>query len=122
MRTSIATLSVGAALSVTALIGSVADASPAAPAAPASTPATCPSSGSGDLIVTTTTLTVRTGPGTNYAAQVASVHGGDMLFCHPVRTGGRYTACGHSNADGWIPVYRGGIGWGYVASACVSDY
>lgn len=121
MRKSIAALAVGAALSATALVGSVADAAPAAPAAPASAPATCPTSGSGDVIVTTTTLTVRTGPGTNYAAQAPSVHGGDVLFCYPVRTGGRYTACGHSNANGWIKIYRT-QGFGYVASACVADY
>ncbi|MFC0545263.1 hypothetical protein [Kutzneria chonburiensis] len=121
MRPSIAALAVGAAAALISIGGgAVAE---AAPAAPASTPATCPSSGSGDVIVTTTTLTVRTGPGTNYAAQGAAVHGGDVLFCSPVRAGGRYTACGHSNANGWIPVYRGSrIGWGYIASTCVSDY
>jgi hypothetical protein len=120
MRQSIAALAVGAAATLTLIGGGVA--ANAAPAAVASTPATCSATGSGDVIVTTSTLTVRTGPGTNYAVQPPSVHGGDVLFCHPVRAGGRYTACGHSNANGWIPVYRGSIGWGYVASACVSDY
>ncbi|WP_043723183.1 hypothetical protein [Kutzneria sp. 744] len=115
MRKSIAALAVGAAICATALAGGVAD------AAPASTPATCPTSGSGDVRVVTTNLTVRTGPGTNYAAQAPMVHGGDVLRCYPVRTGGRYTACGKTNANGWIEIYRQ-AGFGYVASACVSDY
>jgi hypothetical protein len=119
MRKSIAALTVGAALSAIALVGSVADAAPAV--TPTSAPATCAISGSGDVIVTTITLAVRMGPGTDYAAQPLAIHGGAVLFCRPAQAGGRYTACGHSDVNGWIEIYRK-QGFGYVPSACVTDY
>ncbi|MCE6997225.1 hypothetical protein LZG04_20810 [Saccharothrix sp. S26] len=82
--------------------------------------ATC--SDYGSVIVTADKLKVRAGKGTNYDV-LKTVSKNDKLSCYPVETGGKYTACGLTNANGWIPIdFRGDIGWdGYVASACVKD-
>jgi hypothetical protein len=105
MRKSVAALTVGAALSATTFIGSTAG---AAQAVEKSAPATCAADGSGAVIVTTTALTVRTGPGIDYGTQADPLRGGDVLFCHPAQ-------------HGWIEIYRK-QGFGYVTSTHVADY
>ncbi|MFE9750561.1 SH3 domain-containing protein [Saccharothrix saharensis] len=115
-------IAVGATLLGCVTFGGVAGAAPNPPSdrqAPLPA-ATC--SDYGSVIVTADTLRIRAGKGTNYDI-LKTVKKGDKLSCYPVETGGRYSACGVTNANGWIPIdFRGDISWdGYVASACVKD-
>ncbi|CCH31711.1 SH3 domain-containing protein [Actinosynnema sp. NPDC047251] len=110
-----------------ATLGGVAGADPA-PAAGLQSPADRTSiaaarcAGYGWVISNTDGLHVRSGPGTNYDILV-TVNRGHRLSCFPVVAGGRYTACGTTDANGWIPVDRDGNARidGYVASTCVRD-
>lgn len=64
-------------------------------------------------------ITIRSGPGTNYAA-IGTLPAGGTLHsqCYYITNGGPYTACssaGTTNTN-WIPL----IGGGWVAWRCVS--
>ncbi|TQM78447.1 hypothetical protein FHX81_0716 [Saccharothrix saharensis] len=115
-------IAVGATLLGCVTFGGVAGAAPN-PSSDRQAPlpaATC--SGYGSVIVTADKLRIRSGKGTNYST-LKTVSKNDKLSCYPVESGGKYTACGATNATGWIPVdFRDDISWdGYVASACVKD-
>jgi hypothetical protein len=64
----------------------------------------------------------------NISAPVVDiVQRGDLLNCHQqsVILGGRYTACGVTQANGWVAVwYLNGdwMGWGYTYMTCVVNY
>lgn len=81
--------------------------------------ATC---STGWVEVDTDRLNVRSGPGTNYGV-IDTVYRGDLLACGWLEAGGRYSACGVTNANGWIAVdlENDGAIDGFVASTCVVD-
>ncbi|MFD0205189.1 MULTISPECIES: hypothetical protein [Saccharothrix] len=113
-------IAIGAALFGCVTFGGVAGAEPVSDRQAPRPAATCADY---DYVrVTTNKLNVRAGKGTNYDI-LKTVYRDDKLSCYPVETGGRYTACGTSNANGWIPIdFRGDVGIdGYVASTCVAD-
>ncbi|GAA3779975.1 hypothetical protein GCM10022225_80280 [Plantactinospora mayteni] len=64
-----------------------------------------------------------------YAPNIGStvffvVQKNDVLPCWdspPVTVDGRYTACGVSQANGWIEVYTGND-WGFTYQTCLLDY
>lgn len=114
-------IAVGATLFGCLALGGAAWAAPAAESdrqAPRPA-ATC---NTGWVEVNTERLYVRSGPGTNYGI-IATVYRGDLLACGWLEAGGRYTACGVTNANGWIAVdlQNDGAIDGFVASTCVVD-
>lgn len=117
MKKLISALGVGAAVAATVL-GGVTNVS-AASASTLSTPARCASAG---FAWTNAKLAVRSGPGTTYPI-VIWVQPGDLVSCYPVVVGGKYGACGYTNANGWIPVDVIGDARidGYLPSTCLTD-
>lgn len=77
-------------------------------------------SGTGKVIALET-VSVRATPSTT-ASLVHTSSKGSVSSCLAGYTlGGRYTACGHTNANGWLYVY--GTGWeGWSAMTCWADY
>lgn len=120
MNKAMSVIAVGATLLGLVTSGGVAGAAPVPDRQAPLPAATC--SGYGSVVVTADKLRIRSGKGTNYST-LKTVSKNDKLSCYPVESGGKYTACGATNATGWIPVdFRDDISIdGYVAAACVKD-
>ncbi|MEU4565718.1 hypothetical protein [Micromonospora sp. NPDC023956] len=68
-------------------------------------------------------LPVRTSPSTT-ASLIEWGQSGWLYECYPntYYLGDRYTACGVTNANGWIAVWVPGTGWGFTYMTCLDDY
>jgi hypothetical protein len=85
-------------------------------------PAQCASYGW--VVVTAGSLSMFSGPGLNYPTVGPVLHAGHRLSCFPVEAhGSRYSLCGYSSVNGWIPIDRDGdfVRDAYVPSVCVVD-
>ncbi|MGW0523695.1 hypothetical protein [Crossiella sp. NPDC003009] len=85
-------------------------------------PARC--AGYGWVKVTAEALSMFSGPGLRYPTVGPVLRRGHRLSCFPVEAHDpRYDLCGHSGANGWIPIDRDGDARrdAYVPSTCVTD-
>lgn len=76
----------------------------------------------GTVTATVNNLQLRNLPRVDSTA-TATLRTGVTYGCQSLVLGGRYTACGQTNGNGWIPVDidRDGFRDGYAASACLRD-
>ncbi|MGW5349052.1 hypothetical protein ACWERV_00850 [Streptomyces sp. NPDC004031] len=74
----------------------------------------------GRVVSTAANLPIKSSP-TLTAGTITTAQVGDQFNCLTYTTGDRYTACGHSNANGWLVIYFNSGQRGYSYETCWDD-